>query len=545
MKVFSSEPQCQRRDCLRCVALDLLPHGVLVADEAGAVVAANAAARVLLGLQDHQPDEVGLGCEGHEVSLGSLLRDHAASRALRRRVELDHPEHGLLRATLTRMRDEEGRLWVHLVATRSPGRDWRWAGRSDPLAAFAHELRNALTSLRETAALLGEGAAGQLSDAQRRLVEGMRGDCARMGRLVAEMVATSRVSAGRIRVAAARVNLAELVREVAESFEAAARRAGVTLQRVEPEGDALCHADRDLLFQALGNLVGNALRYTPEGGVVSLEVRRTHADGEGFLEVAVRDTGPGLRPEEIAQVLGRGGNRRRPHEEGSEGGLGIGLAIVREIAEHHGGRLAAEGEPGVGSCFRLLLPADLRRGSHWRLAQIAEGVKLARAVGAPLAVVELAIEWSKGLRGEAHSQLPLVAHCIEESLRPSDVVLLSEEGATLVLHDVDARGAARVADRVVGALGRLFRAINGGEGVAVRLGVANYPADGTTAGELGERARARTAASAPMVIGALSEHSDEEDTAAKGREEACFAVALLKEERKEVVGDGTQENTRR
>ncbi len=543
MKVFSSQPQCPRSDCLRCVALDLLPQGVLVANEDGEVVAANSAARVLLGLQDRGPDEVTFGCEGHEVSLGSLLRDHAASRALRRRLELDHPEHGFLEATLTRMRDERGCVWVHLVVTRAPRRDWRWAGRSDPLAAFAHELRNALTSLREAVALLAEGAGGELSEAQKRLVEGIRGDCARMGRLVAEMVATSRVRSGRIRVAAQRVDLAELLAEVVESFEAAARRAGITLQRLEPEGPAFCHADRDLLFQALSNLVGNALRYTPEGGVVSLEVRATQLDGEEFFEIAVRDTGPGLRPEEIEQLLGR--SARVPHRpaEGEEG-LGIGLAIVREIVEHHGGRLAVEAEPGVGSCFRLLLPADLRRGEHWRLAQIAESLKLARAVGASLSVVELALRWPDGLGADDHAHLPLVAHCLEESLRPSDTVLLGEGGATLVLYDVEARGAQRVAERVVAALARLFSAITGGEGLEVRVGVASYPADGSSAGELGETARARMAAATPMVVRPPGQR-DEKDTGVEGFEAMSPSGPLLMDERKEVLGDGVEEDSRR
>jgi len=527
MKVFSAEPPCRRGDCLRCVALDLLPQGVLVADSDGAVVAANASARVLLGLEGREPDEVSLGCEGHVVSLGSLLRDHAASRALRRRVELDHPEHGLLEATLTRMRDEQGRLWVHLLATRSPRRDWRWAGRSDPLAAFAHELRNALTSLHETVALLSEGAAGELSEGQARLVEGMRGDCARMGRLVAEMVATSRVRAGRIRVAAQRVDLGELVREVANSFQAAARHAGVALQWLAPETQAACHADRDLLFQALSNLVGNALRHTPEGGVVALEVREVQRQGEGFFEIAVRDTGPGLAPEEIEHLLGRSAGLRRTTE--GNGGLGIGLAIVREIAEHHGGRLAAEAEPGVGSCFRLFLPADLRRGEHWRTAQIAESLKVASAVGAPLSVVEMSLRWPGGLACGDHAHLPLVAHCIEESLRPSDMVIIGEEGATLVLHDVDARGAGRVAERVVGALERLFSAIAGGEGLEVSVGVSSYPSDGTTAEELGQKARARLAASRPVVVRTAGERG-EEDTGAEGLEASCLTRPSLREE---------------
>jgi signal transduction histidine kinase len=517
---------------LTTLAIDLLPSGVLMADSAGRVAVANTTARVLLGLDARAPDEVALVCEGHPISLGGLLRDHAAGSTLRRRVELDHSEHSLLRATLTRTGDGNGGPWVHLVLDRAHRRDWRWAGRTDPLTAFAHELRNALTSLREALALLEEGVGGTPSATQRRLLEGVRQDTERMARLTGDMVATSRVRAGRIRVAAGHVGMGALARDILCSFEAAAARAGVRLELVETDAGAACHADRDLLTQALSNLVCNALKFTPRGGAVTLEVRRaprlpgparlvpgvatagtsvagrasrgtSTASAEGdeeLVEIAVRDTGPGLSAEEIERLLGRGAaapiaGDGRPSRGDSRSGLGIGLPIAREIVEHHGGRLAVESTPGAGCCFRVLLPADLRRAEHWRLAQIADGIKLARVVGAPLSVVEVGL-WVKDDEGPGWSpgrelaHFPLFAHCLEESLRPSDVVVVGEGSATLVLYDVDTVGAQRVAERALAALVRLFRNLRGSfPRCGVRVGVASYPSDGPAASDVAAAAR--------------------------------------------------------
>ena len=500
------ESQMCEPGSIAALALDLLPWGVVVADGSGRIAAANAAARVLLALDARSGGEAALRCEGRPIALGELLRDHAAGQTPRRRVELEHADHGLLRATLTRAGEGAGEVWVHLVVERAGRRDWRWAGRSDPLTAFAHELRNALTSLREAIALLGEAEVGPLTEAQRRLLDGARQDADRMARMTSDMVAVSHVRAGRIRVAATQVDVGELAEDLVCSHEAAAARAAVRLELGMVEAGLTCHADRDLLAQALSNLVGNALKFTPPGGTVCLEVRGEEAGGEDFIEIAVYDTGPGLSAAELESVLS-GDGPARPAGDAGRSGLGIGLAIARQIVEHHGGRLGASSQPGAGSCFRVFLPRDFRRGEHWRLVQIADGIKLARAVKAPLSVVEVGL-WA-GEEGEAPSRLarslaesPLVAHCLEESLRPSDVVVVGEGSATLVLYDVDGPGAARVAERAVSALARLLGSLPlPAPCCGIRAGVASYPADGSTASEVARAARLAMRRNPMRVLG--------------------------------------------
>ena len=503
------------------LALDLLPCGVLLADGAGDVMVANNAARALLGLDRPGSGRAVLCCDGQEVGLDELLRDHASGPIVRRRVQLKHPEHGWLHLTLTRMNGEGGGPRVHAVVELGRGQDWRLAGRSDPLAAFAHELRNALTSLREGLALVLEGAAGGLADLQRHLLEGVREDADRMARLSDDIVAANRVRAGRVRVTARRVGPGELVQAAVRSFGPTAAKAQVDLAAGPIETNMPCHADKDLLTQALGNLVSNAVKFTPPGGEVRVAARRVVDDrGEECLELSVRDTGPGLSAEQLGRLASGGEDASAADPDARCNGLGIGLSIVREIAEQHGGRLAVGSAPGAGSCFRLVVPSDFRRSDRWLLAQVADAVKLARAVGVPLSVVELRMavqDSGEGLwaSGRGLVQLPLIEHCIEESLRPSDTVVISEGSATLVLQAVDGPSARRVAERTVAKLARLFATLpEPYPRCTLALGVASYPADGATASQVVEGARSDLREAGPATPEADPATTDADDVCA-------------------------------
>jgi len=383
-----------------------------------------------------------------------------------------------------------------MVIEQGPRRDWRWAGRSDPLAAFGHELRNALTSLQEGLSLTIEGAAGPLSEGQRRLIQVVKEDVARIARMAQDMLAASRVRAGSVRVAARRADAAELARDVMRSRQGMATGAGVHLDFRDTPEAVWCHADPDLLRQALENLLENALRATPSGGRVAVAVRRFVDDqGESFVEVAVRDTGPGLSPPQLEQILSRGRRSCGSGAQDGQQGLGIGLAIVRDIVEQHGGQLAAESTPGEGSSFRMILPSDFRQSERWLLAHISDVIKLARAVGASTSVVKIGVFAPADTKAPWGSrrglvQLPLVEQCLEEILRPSDTVVLGERSATLVLFDVDGPEARRAANRAVAALTRLLERLpEPYPSSAISFGVGSYPDDGESAADVVEAAR--------------------------------------------------------
>ena len=316
------------------IALDLLPQGVLLAGGNGRVITVNNAARVLLGLDNAAPEAIILASEGRNTSLTDLLCGFLAGDGVRQHIDLEHPQRGWLRGVFTRVDGTIGAPHVHLVVERGHPCDWRRSGRSDPLVAFAHEQRNALATLREGLNLLMEGAVGIVPESQRRFIEGIRADADRMARLTYDMVDATRSRVARMRMNAQSVNVVDLLQELASSYASTAQTADVALSVEDTGAGVWCHADRDLLIQALSNLIGNALKFTPKGGDVHLAARRSADDGgEELVELVVSDSGPGLPPQQVRRIHSRSDGDDHCLEESADEGLGIGLTIVKRIAE--------------------------------------------------------------------------------------------------------------------------------------------------------------------------------------------------------------------
>jgi two-component system phosphate regulon sensor histidine kinase PhoR len=148
------------------------------------------------------------------------------------------------------------------------------------------------------------------------------------------------------------VSLRELALRTAHLFELQARERGVSLETRLPADDELRIAgDATKLGWALSNLIGNALRYTPPGGFIRVEATGLPE----ILRISVSDSGPGIPPEQRERIFERFAQGPEP------GAAGLGLAIVRDVVQAHGGRIFLESEPGHGSRFILELPRDLPR----------------------------------------------------------------------------------------------------------------------------------------------------------------------------------------
>lgn len=221
------------------------------------------------------------------------------------------------------------------------------ASRDEVLAVVSHDLRNPANRVRLAAELLTNTY--RLPEGAERPVAIVMRAADEMNRLIGDLLDVTRIEAGRLSIDPAPLRLARLLEGLDEAHGAAARDRKLAWDIQAPAEPVTLVADEGRLLQALGNLVGNALKFTPEGG----EVRVGAARAEGALRIGVRDSGPGLDETQLAHVFdrfwqGRAGDRR---------GAGLGLAIARGIAEAHGGRLWLESEPGRGTTAWLELPA--------------------------------------------------------------------------------------------------------------------------------------------------------------------------------------------
>jgi len=216
------------------------------------------------------------------------------------------------------------------------------------LRHLSHELKTPLTALREGAELLHDEVGGTLSPQQRRVVVIMKDNSIKLQRLIEELLDYQRALHAAASLAPRKLALDVLVREVALAHELAAQSKGLRLA-IDAQA-ATVEADPEKLRSILDNLIGNAVKFTPPGGSVSVLAR---ASGEEAL-IEVIDSGPGVPPEERDSIFDsffRGRARAGARVEGS----GLGLAIAREFVEAHGGRISVVGEGG-GAHFRVALP---------------------------------------------------------------------------------------------------------------------------------------------------------------------------------------------
>ncbi len=224
--------------------------------------------------------------------------------------------------------------------------------RDHTLAVVSHDLRNPVNAIKMLAAALVRSSASDESPASTHEVsdraEIIRRAAEQADRLIQDLLDVSRIEAGSLRIHAAPEDLAEIVGSACEVLAPFAAEKSVELVWDSRAELPLVHVDADRVHQVMSNIAGNAIKFTPPEGRVSVTLERY----PGELVVAVRDTGPGLPLEEMDNLTDRRWHAKRQ----TSGGSGLGLAIAKGIVEAHGGRLWAESRPGAGSVFRFSLP---------------------------------------------------------------------------------------------------------------------------------------------------------------------------------------------
>ena len=220
------------------------------------------------------------------------------------------------------------------------------AARDEVLGIVSHDLRNPLNRVRLGAEMLLN--AGDQPDGADRMLGIIVRAADEMNRLIGDLLDVTRIEAGRLSIECAAVPLRQLLAHLEESHAAAALERGVAWTVERPADDVTLRADEGRLLQALGNLVGNALKFTPRGGTI----RITTVPAADAVRIGVLDTGPGMDEDQLAHVFDRFWQAR----PGDRRGAGLGLAITLGIAEAHGGRLWLESAPGRGTEAWLELP---------------------------------------------------------------------------------------------------------------------------------------------------------------------------------------------
>jgi len=333
--------------------LERMVEGVIALDDRGRILLMNPGARGILQVPD---GEAVAGRPLLEVvrqkalfDLVEACRSGAPSEQYRREIELSPPVGRVLAAHAVAVplaRNAGIVLVLHdITELRRLERV-----RAEFVANVSHELRTPLTAIRGYLETLLAGALEE-PEHGRRFLEIAHTHAERLGRLVDDLLQLSDVETGRAVLAPGRVALREAATVAATMFEGEAARKGLRLEnRVAAELAA--HADRDRLSQILVNLLDNAVKYTPEGGRITVDA----AAKGGRVEVSVADTGIGIPSTDLPRLSERFYRVDKARSR-ALGGTGLGLAIVKHLVQAHGGELAIESELGKGTTVRFTLPA--------------------------------------------------------------------------------------------------------------------------------------------------------------------------------------------
>jgi PAS domain S-box-containing protein len=326
--------------------LNSTPDPVLVTDAANRLILANPAAETVFGVTTRRGERPDFAKTIQVKGLSDLLR---ASSTERRSAEISTPDGKTYLAMASPMMADGktvGRVCVLRDVTQLKEIDTL---KSDFVSTVSHDLRSPLTLMRGYATMLE--MAGELNDQQKSYTKMIVQGVDNMAKLVNNLLDLGRIDFG-VGLQVESIPVLDILERVTSSLQMQAKQKqislGVEIPRDLPH---VIEADKALLQQALYNLVENALKYTAEGGVVTIHLQTDPS----ALIFAVQDTGIGIPQSDLPRLFEkfyRGTNR----EALAKRGTGLGLAIVKSIAERHGGKVWVESDLGKGSTFYLLVP---------------------------------------------------------------------------------------------------------------------------------------------------------------------------------------------
>jgi two-component system phosphate regulon sensor histidine kinase PhoR len=350
--------EISRERNLRDSILSKMVEGVLFIDAQFAITYANSAAITMLDFPVHY----------QALSLVEIVPDPALKRLLRQVTDTGKAEFAEI--TLVGPTERETEVIVvpvggeYLVSLHDVSQLRKLERiRSDFVANVAHEMRVPLTSIHGYAETLLNGALED-TDANERFVEKILQQSARLSQLVSDLLDLSHLESGEVQLKLKPCEISEFQGTILTLFEPVFEEADLTFEWSVPNHLPVVFADKQLIGQVLANLIENAIKYTPAGGVIMISGEANDSE----VIVHVKDTGIGIPAEAVSRIFERfyRVDKGRSREMG---GTGLGLAIAKHILLQHGGRIWVDSSPGEGSVFHFALPLQRRVSATEQIVQ--------------------------------------------------------------------------------------------------------------------------------------------------------------------------------
>lgn len=310
---------------------------------------------------------------------------------------------------------------------------------------IAHDLRTPLTAIGEFAHLMRTGITGEMNDQQRRYVGIIERRCDEATRMVYDLLDGAKIQSGRMHPHRQAVELHDVLADVQESLEPVFRQSGIKVASELLDGLPRVFADRDMLGRIVANLVSNAIKFSPPQATVIIRAERQSVS---MARVSVIDSGAGISSDDLRRIF-------RRFERGTnhiQEGVGLGLAIVRELVRLHGGRVSVESTLGKGSQFHFTIPLHVPAA-------------IIRRFFSQLADTQLRMVTSWEFACSEPTKFDAIHRLITSTVRSGDLVL-PEDGRRRVLLVTHSKNP----DRLLDGLRQQIAAHGGSVPAITRLG---------------------------------------------------------------------------
>lgn len=370
-----AEELIKREQILLRTLIDNLPDAIYVKDLEGRKVVANRTDLELMGF-DHEEEVIGktdlelfpggTGVQGYEEDQ-QILQQQKATLNFESEFTDNRGIRHWHRTTKVPLKDEEGNLMGLVGIGRDIAERKRYIQKLEQQAEalqelnatkdkffsiIAHDLKNPFNAIIGISDLLIEDMEEMTRPEIMEMLQAIENSSRRAYALLENLLIWSQSQTGRLSFVPVRYDLQESIRKTIDLVEGQAAKKKITLA-FDPGQSVMVSADQYMIETVIRNLLTNAIKFTPQGGIVSVLAREV--DGE--VEVSVRDTGVGIPPEKLPQIFSKESKTKTPGTD-NESGTGLGLILCKDFVERHGGTIRVESQVGKGSTFRFTIPEE-------------------------------------------------------------------------------------------------------------------------------------------------------------------------------------------
>ena len=278
---------------------------------------------------------------------------------------IDDETRKILQASSAVIEDQEGET-VGMVAVLSDITKQKKLDKvkSKFVAHVSHEMRTPLLAIEQSLHILLSKEVEAVSPEQEKFLQIADRNISRLSRLVNDLLDVAKIEAGEMKLKPISFKICDMVHHVVETVRGWAENKKIAIEEKLPVPDVEVEADPDRIIQVVTNLLGNAVKFTPDGGRVTLEIdpnrKEEEVSQEPCVAICVQDTGVGIPLEDQDRIFRKFEQGSLPSPSGGVGSTGLGLTIAKEIVDLHKGKIWVESEPGKGSRFIFAIPKRLK-----------------------------------------------------------------------------------------------------------------------------------------------------------------------------------------